>query len=321
MAIFAASFVAGCTPDFGDTTSLVTEPRLLAAQGAPAEGATGSAFTVRALYVGPNGPADAGSIRWSTCLLQNPLGNPGSVNPACFADASAGLVPLGTGGVVNGVIPVNACELFGPESPPPAAGLPAARPTDPDSTGGYYLPIRVETGDLPDSVVSERIACQPSRVTESVFTAFTMGYIPNENPVISSLSRVMSSSANSVVAPDMPGGKARLAVPVGVSESLEVMWPPCPATPAACGGAETFLLIDPSTTEVVTARESMVTSWYASGGTFTQDRVGISESDTTTQVVNTWVAPTAPGTVHLWVVLRDSRGGVGWESYTIDVIQ
>jgi hypothetical protein len=49
------------------------------------------------------------------------------------------------------------------------------------------------------------------------------------------------------------------------------------------------------------------------------DRVGRDGSDTTVNVVNTWTAPTTPGIVRIWVVLRDARGGVGWESYALDV--
>ena len=34
---------------------------------------------------------------------------------------------------------------------------------------------------------------------------------------------------------------------------------------------------------------------------------------------NTWTAPSTAGTVTLWVVLRDSRGGIGWKSYRVAV--
>ena len=32
-----------------------------------------------------------------------------------------------------------------------------------------------------------------------------------------------------------------------------------------------------------------------------------------------FVSPSKAGTAHLWVVLRDARGGVGWESYRVGV--
>ena len=35
--------------------------------------------------------------------------------------------------------------------------------------------------------------------------------------------------------------------------------------------------------------------------------------------INAWTAPSDPGLVRLWVVLRDDRGGVGWAEYLIQV--
>ena len=36
---------------------------------------------------------------------------------------------------------------------------------------------------------------------------------------------------------------------------------------------------------------------------------------------NTWTAPADAGTVSLWVVLRDSRGGVAFAPYTATVVK
>ena len=307
-----AAGLSGCTPDFNDTTSIVTSPRLLAVQGEPAEGPTGSAFTQRVLYVNPGGSADASTLAWAACLLQKPLGDPTSVNPGCLAVAGSGLDPLGRGPLVHGTIPANACELFGPESPPPMAGQPGARPTDPDSTGGYYLPIRILAPGGDDSVAFERIACQPSGITPGVFTAFSNGYVANDNPVVSSLAVAPEAGATTTIAPYVAGSVPGLTAPRGATLSLRAAWPTCPDTPVACGGAETYLLIDPTTKEITTARESMVVSWYASAGTFAQERVGLAANDLGTSVNNTWTAPSVSGVVLLWVVLRDARGGVGW---------
>jgi hypothetical protein len=38
---------------------------------------------------------------------------------------------------------------------------------------------------------------------------------------------------------------------------------------------------------------------------------------TDTQV--TFTAPSVPGTLRAWVVLRDERGGVGWRAFSLDV--
>jgi len=311
--------LAACTPDFSDTTAVVTAPRLLAVRSTPAEGPTSSGFAMTSLYVGPDGGADASSLSWATCLLQKPLGDPGSVNPECLTVGSTGVVSLGLGASIKGSVPANACELFGPESPPPLAGQPSARPTDPDSTGGYYLPIRVETSDARDSIAFQRILCQPSGVVESVFTAYSANYVPNENPVARSLTLLAGDAGTTLIAPDSPGVQPSVTVRAGTSVSLRVAWPSCPTQPAACGGAETYLLIDTATKELTTARESMVTSWYATAGTFALDRVGRSTDDPSTTVDNAWTAPTTAGPLHLWVVLRDARGGTGWASYTVTV--
>ena len=149
-ALLLGGAFAACTPTFSDTTSIVSAPRLLAVQATPAEAAPGKTFSMKALYVDAGGNADAASIDWAICLLQNPLGDPDPIAPACFVETSSALTPLGKGGAVSGTVPADACQLFGPDAPPPAPGQPAPRPTDPDATGGFYLPVRTESGaDLP----------------------------------------------------------------------------------------------------------------------------------------------------------------------------
>jgi hypothetical protein len=234
-------------------------------------------------------------------------------------DSSSDLVPLGTGGSVAGTVPENACQLFGPDSPPPQPGQPSARPTDPDSTGGFYLPIRVKTGAAEWSVASERIACPPSGLTQAVFTAFTSGYHLNENPVVASLSRVNADGSTTTVAADAPNHGPGLTVPPGQRIQLRATWPTCSTAPTACDGAEAYIAIDPTSRQLVARRESMVTSWYATGGALDLDRVGRDEGDLATTADNGWTTPASPGTVHLWVILRDARGGVGWAGYVFAV--
>lgn len=311
------SLGAACAPTFSDETSIVQSPRLLAVRATPAEAPLGAPFTLDALYVGPGGAASGSDLDWAECLLQTPQGQPDPVNAGCFVPSSPSLVPLGTGGSVMATMPQTACQLFGPNVPPPAPGQPSPRPTDPDATGGFYLPVRIETGEDTWSLAEQRITCAPSGVTQDVLTAFNSGYLPNENPTIAQLESVGGGPATPVPSTATTGGP--LAVHPGQQLSLEVTWPACPSTPAACAGAETFLLIDPTTHAIVTQRESMVASWYATAGTFALDRSGRSASDPSTTATNQWTAPGSAGTVHLWVVLRDARGGVGWESYTVAV--
>jgi hypothetical protein len=318
-AIGISAALLACTPSLDDHTSIVSSPRLLAVTATPAEGAVGAAFVLNALYVDGEGPRDPSSIDWAMCLRQKPLGEPGPIDPGCFVDAAPDLVPLGTGASVRGTVPADACELFGPDSPPPEPGQPSARPTDPDTTGGFYLPIRVRSEGEQWSAALERIACQPSGLTQSVFVAFTNGYRLNTNPTISELSRLNEDGGGaSRVPPDGPSQGAGLTVSSGARLTFRAQWPSC-AGRDACGGAESYIAIDPTSKQIVTRRESMVASWYATQGVFDEDRDGRDENDSATSVDNGWTAPAGAGPVHLWVVLRDARGGVGWGSYTITV--
>ena len=95
----------------------------------------------------------------------------------------------------------------------------------------------------------------------------------------------------------------------------------CPddcTTPKGCAGSEPFAYLNPQSHELVDRHEAMRVSWFATAGSFNLDRNGNDGSDTTTTSDNVWVAPAA-GTVHMWVVLHDDRGGIGWGSYTITV--
>jgi hypothetical protein len=318
-AVAALALGAACAPTFSDVTPIVTAPRLLAVRATPAEAALGASFTLSALYVGPDAAAAPSSLDWATCLLQTPQGQPDPVNAACFVPSSPDLVPLGTGGSVTATMPQSACQLFGPDVPPPAPGQPSPRPTDPDATGGFYLPVRIEVSADAWAVAEERIACAPSGVTQQVFAAYMAGYVPNENPTVASLASVPAGGGAATAMPPDGDGAAPFEVHAGQELSLEVAWPGCPSNPASCEGAETFLVIDPATLTLVTQRESMVASWYATAGSFALDRSGRAGTDAATSASNRWTAPGSEGTVHLWVVLRDARGGVGWQSYTIAV--
>jgi hypothetical protein len=63
----------------------------------------------------------------------------------------------------------------------------------------------------------------------------------------------------------------------------------------------------------------MRVSWFATAGSFSDDRTGREEHDLATFSDVQWTAPSTPGVVHLWVVLRDARGGVDWSSFDVTV--
>ena len=75
---------------------------------------------------------------------------------------------------------------------------------------------------------------------------------------------------------------------------------------------------------LVSQTESLHMSWFATSGSFVHDRTGVAGADalTTTSTANSWKAPAeATDVVYLWLVLRDSRGGTAFKSYTIHVGQ
>ena len=49
------------------------------------------------------------------------------------------------------------------------------------------------------------------------------------------------------------------------------------------------------------------------------DRPLTSRAEPETTVTNTWTAPPTAGPVHLWVVLRDNRGGTAVAEYSLQV--
>lgn len=167
--------------------------------------------------------------------------------------------------------PDDVCFLFGPDTPPGDA-----RPRDPDATGGFYLPVRTElSGQL--AFMQHRIRCNLANAPVDAALAYRESYRDNQNPVIDALT----------------GGDA---VTAGETVTLSLRWLP--------ESRERFLVYDARTRDLVTRDETLRASWYTTAGTL--------EHDTTTGELateNRWTAATT-GTAHLWVVLRDDRGGV-----------
>jgi hypothetical protein len=182
-------------------------------------------------------------------------------------------------------IPGNACQLFGPDPPP--GGF---RPRDPDPTGGYYQPVRALTPG-PPTIGLSRVACNLGDAPTDIASDFGKRYRANANPSVDV----------DVPAQVAPGARA----------VLSASWKP--------GDAEAYIYFDHEAQAVVDRREAMRVSWFASAGAFDQDRTGRAEDDPGTDTQNGWTAPETPGTAHVWVVLRDSRGGVAWTARDVEV--
>jgi hypothetical protein len=176
---------------------------------------------------------------------------------------------------------MDACQLFGPDPPP--GNL---RPRDPDQTGGFYQPLRVSLGGIV-AFDLERVLCDLPSAPIDVAIQFQKLYQPNKNPTLAPLS--------------ISAAGRQLTLTTGWGE----------------GDAEAYVMFDPASGSIVTRREAMRVSWFVTAGTLESDVTGSGEEDTATTTSNTWIAPATGGTAHLWIVLRDSRGGIDFASYDL----
>jgi hypothetical protein len=337
-AVAGALAAASCKPNLNDTVSLIGAPTLVAVQSTPAEAPPMTRVTYTALVVGPDGELSSAPLQWDYCGERNPLSNLGPVAVQCAVPGNPALALIGTGLRASGALPTLGCTTFGPNPPPATAGMPAGRPVDPDTTGGYYQPVSVflpQSGEPQALVYDMRLSCGFSGANEDAQGALSARYHANENPSVASL-----SSSGAAWLPEA-SGKTN-AVPAGQHVSLAVAWPACPRvdkcddgicgadeslkscpadckTPKGCAGAERYVNFDLASQGVLDAREGMQVSWYATGGVFDNDSTGRTGDDTATTSDNGWQAPSQAGTVHLWVVLHDDRGGIGWSGYVLQV--
>jgi len=303
--------LAACKPDIGKPPSLVEGPRLLAVRQTPPEVTPGEPASFDALVVDSTGTAAAPTVAWTLCKTPRPPTESNSVSQACVVQ------PDDDGAMVGPValaMPSDACSLFGPDPPPVT---PPIRPRDPDATGGFYVPVRAATqaGDGTNlmAFAFERIRCNLANAPGDLARLYNMMYMPNQAPAV----------ANVVLDPDGEGPVSLVAQPPGV-----------PAATVAPGGrvtlrlswapetAQTYVLYDPASRTLVSPREALRVSWFATDGALEHDRTGRTGDEAEAFTDDVWSAPAdvAPGTVvHFWVVLRDERGGVDFASFDLAV--
>jgi hypothetical protein len=343
-----------CKPNIVGRASLVDSERVLVVRSEPAEvkpdDSPPKEVTYSALYVGPrDGAPDPSLLEWAFCETQKPLAVTGPIAPACLVRGASVLGPITRGDTMKAPVPGDACEVFGPLPPKPKLGEPAGRPADPDTTGGYYQPVRLlvpRKGEPDDYAVGvTRLDCGLGGATQEQAADYTKRHRPNQNPALDSLELTHANGnretfahhgtdapdAGGAVAPDAGGtvapdaGRAvpSIAVARGETVTLRANWAACPTTgtePAkGCTGAEPYVALDPVAHTLVDRRESMRVSWFATAGGYAHDRTGRTEEDTASFSENEWTAPDTAGQGSLWVVLRDDRGGVGFEALEINV--
>jgi hypothetical protein len=284
---------ATCVPSLGPSDSLLTSTRILAVRADPAEAAPGTVVTFTALVAGPGGTVSGAGIDWSFCTAPEPLTDDNVVSNACLGSSS--LVAAGVGPTTTAATPSDGCSIFGPD-----VGSAGLRPRDPDGTGGYYQPLRADLAGTDSAFELARIHCDLPNADAAAATAFAAAYTLNLNPQLDPLTATIDGAP-----------VALTAIPTGSRVMLEASWP--------SASAETFAYFDQASETVTTQREAMQVAWYSTGGALDSESTGRAADDLATTTDDGWDAPSTPGTVHLWIVLRDSRGGTAFAEYDLIV--
>ena len=283
MMLVVLVMLAACEPSLDQRLAIVKEPRVLAIVSAPAEVKPGASASYSIVVGSPDG-AVAAVPAWSLCTAPKPPTEDNAVSAACTDDPDA-LAPIATAPTATATIPTNACMLFGPDVPP--GGF---RPRDPDPTGGYYQPVAADaTGELAFGFT--RITCNLAGAPPDVAHDYQTMYVANENPTL---------------AVDVPP-----TIAAGSTVTITASWP--------ADAAEAYLYYDPQSQTLVTRREAMRVSWFATGGTLPVDASAVAEDDPATSLSTTWRAPSTPGPAYLWIVLRDSRGGIATQAVAVTI--
>jgi hypothetical protein len=243
------------------------------------------------------------ALEWALCAAANPPASANIVSDDCLAAAVRSID--GQTNPVSATVPADACALFGPQPPPTPAGAPPARPRDPDATGGYYQPVRVRplasdpaqpTRGLGFGMV--RISCGLAGASADVAAAFRDRYQVNRNPQLTA-----------VWATDGASGQPKSELPRAQVAQLHARFSP--------DSAEPFPILAPGAEQLTDARESLQLAWFADGGRFALAHTAPPPGATDDS--NSWTAPDTAGPVTVWIVLRDSRGGVDFTTLTLSV--
>ncbi len=304
-ALIAILALAGCKAELDTHPWLVDSPRVLAVRSTPAEAAPGQLVTLEVLAAGPGGPIDPSGAVWVLCLVPRAPTDPGVVSEACLLPAGEGLLPAGAGSPVDVALPYDACARFGSDVPPASPGEPPGRPADPDETGGYYQPVRVAVaGDPAFALV--RTTCNLGSASVEVAAEFLERYHANQNPQL--LPLIVSVGGGT---PNALGSEQPLEVNAGAAVHLEASW--------SADSAEAYVQYDLVSRLIVDRRESIRVSWFVTAGELGLERSGRTEDDPATTAGNEYTTPGLAGAADLWLVLRDSRGGVAYQHHPIAI--
>jgi len=284
--------LAGCVPKLGNPASLIAQERIIGVRAEPAEAAPGDLVKYASLVASPSGTVQAQDLSWSMCTLRKPVAENTPVSQACLTDD---LVQSAQGASAAIQVPSSACSNFGPLAPPSKSGT--LRPSDPDATGGYYQPLRLDLG-AEQAIFRERLSCGLAGASLTTAQTFRARYTANQNPTLVSLSALVDEAPVSLD-----------ALPANRRVRLVATWSP--------DSAESYPVFDSVSQTIVEQSESLWLSWFATSGTFDNSLTGRAQGDPAVSTENAWQSPAAAEIVYLWLVLHDSRGGADFASYTL----
>lgn len=284
---------ASCVPDFDSDGGTLTEPRILALRGVPAEARPGDPIRFEVLLANPDG--SSGTANFSYCNQARNSEERTGVSQVCLAGEA--LQPIGT----NATVPRDACARFGPNTPPSEAGEPPRRPSDPDPTGGYFVPVLAEDerGVAPPSFGFQRVRCDLAGATREIFEAYQERYRANLHPEIV---RVLASSAG-----ELSASRSTMLTAESTELRLEV----------PLDSFEPYVVYSANDSALYDATETVRVNWYASAGLFDASATFVDPATGTATV--RYTPPEDSGVARLWIVVSDSRGGSAWEQFAITV--
>lgn len=286
------ALVTACAPELDDRPYLIERERLLAVIAEPPE--LRQRAEVRLTPVVAARRRNARAPAYHFCAAPPPPADPRAISSACLEDAS---LPLGNDGEsAQGMLPADACAHFGPD--PVGSDF---RPRDADATGGFYQPLVID-GFGERAVAQLRILCPLPDVPVELSRAYSEGYQANNNPHGLELERELDGR-----------WQALGALTAGERVSLRVSWEPA--------ARERYVSLAPDAGSLVERLEALRINWFATGGALAEAVTSVDEAEPLAASPNIFVAPERPGSVELWAVVHDSRGGTAVTRRALTITQ
>ena len=258
----------------------VTRTRILAIEAIPAESRPLEVTEFRAIVAGPNGPEQAKIEEWTFCTMPPRPGQRELVSDECRNEPG---IPLSKkGNAAWGAIPQDVCRRFGPDPLPTNSGD-TSRPRDADSTGGYYVPLRI-TAFGERWFYFHRVNCPLADAPSDVALEFSSTYTKNLAPEIKLL-KIAELADDSA------------------EFSIELLWPSV--------SQETYPTYDVLHGTLREQREHVEVDWLTNAGDFAAFERTTSKQGEVIRA--TWIAQShdsAVENVWWWAVVRDSRGAL-----------